>query len=65
MDFDDDFLSLNQDFAKEDLEVILDSLVKRKKVKLLKGKEKQWIKIYPGKKSFMQNLLSLFSRFSN
>lgn len=64
MDFDDDFLSLNQDFAKEDLEVILESLVKRKKVKLIQGKEKQWIKVYPRKKSLLQGLLSFFKRSS-
>lgn len=47
LDFDSDRLQQFPDFNKETLEQKLKSLVKKKKVKLIKGKEPTYIKLMP------------------
>ncbi len=55
LDFDSHFLEAHPDFDREKLMKILDQLVKARKVKLIKGKDKnnyQWQRIYPKKRPF-------------
>ncbi len=57
LDFDTKFLEANPDFDRETLMKILDTLVKKKKVKLIKSDSKkkedyQWQRVYPRRSSF-------------
>lgn len=47
LDFDSDRLQQFPDFDKETLEKILKKLVKKKKIKLIKGADDSYLKIMP------------------
>lgn len=64
IDLDKDFVEQNREISLEDLTRCLENLVKQKKVKCIDNHgHKEWIKVFPKRKSLWGRLLNYFFVF--